>query len=86
MVSAPSRRRAVSTCGFKTRALPHGSLAWENVIFTDTERRHLVTEGEKLSISKETTWTDGMAHYLLGGRARLSIHLQPEDGLVSMGK
>ena len=34
-------------------SLPRGSLAWENVIFTDTEQCHLVTLcGEQLFIGK----------------------------------
>jgi hypothetical protein len=44
MILAPSGQRDVCWLIWSTpEQLPHGSLAWENVIFADTEKCHLVT-------------------------------------------
>ena len=65
-----------------------GSFTWENVIFTDTEKSHLVTDWAKsYRIVRKPLELDGTGHTSSEGRAPyVYIHLQPEDGLVSMGK
>ena len=53
MISAHNQAVGCEARALNGLSLPRGSLAWENVIFTDTEQCHLVTLcGEQLFIGK----------------------------------